>query len=241
MATLESNAVLNILKRYASSLRTLDLSHLACVNDALLLASLDLSFPRLRVLDLSFCTALTPAIIEPLRDLEMKSTGRVTVHVKNCWRLARPRPELTPVEALTEQLQALRANGPDTDEGIAKAFEFASPSNKQITGPVPRFISMIKHGYGMMLSALKAEIGPRLQHVSTPTDAWHLLVRFRLDNGRASVFVFILEKQDSEVDPSLVNCWMTAGVQGPIHAEGTSPYFEGHTIVAYDFQTHTAG
>ncbi len=234
--------MLEIIERYASSLRTLDLSHLDCVNDALL-GALDVSlrFPRLRVLDLSFCTALTRAITEQLRDLETRSTGRVTVHVKNCWRLARPRPELTPVEALTEQLQAFRANGPDSDEGIAKAFEFASPSNQQITGPLPRFISMMKHGYAMMLSALKAEIGPRLQHVSTPTDAWHLLVRFRLDDGRSSVFVFILEKQDSEVDPSLVNCWMTAGVQGPIHAEGTSHFFDEHTTVAYDIQTHTAG
>ena len=49
-----------------------------------------------------------------------------------------PDPALTPEQVVRIQLEALRNNDAG-DRGIAVAFRFASPGNRQNTGPLPRF------------------------------------------------------------------------------------------------------
>ena len=47
-----------------------------------------------------------------------------------------PRPELSPQQVVQYQVDALQQNDdPKSDAGIERAFRFASPSNKQVTGP----------------------------------------------------------------------------------------------------------
>ena len=54
-----------------------------------------------------------------------------------------PDPALSPGDVVRIQLEALRRND-EQDRGIAVAFRFASPANRTNTGPLSRFIAMIK-------------------------------------------------------------------------------------------------
>ena len=42
------------------------------------------------------------------------------------------------------------------DQGIANCFAFASPSNKDATGPIERFASMMRRGFPLMLESKHA-------------------------------------------------------------------------------------
>ena len=65
-----------------------------------------------------------------------------------------PHPSLSPKEVVTIIMKALQNNdAPDPDSGVKVTFNFASPANKRITGPLNRFIVMVKNGvYGSMIN-----------------------------------------------------------------------------------------
>lgn len=56
-----------------------------------------------------------------------------------------PSPDLSPREVVEIQLEALQHNDePGPNAGIARAWQFAHPANKAVTGPLPRFSRMIR-------------------------------------------------------------------------------------------------
>ena len=57
---------------------------------------------------------------------------------------AYPEPELKPNDVVRLQLLAMQQND-DSDFGIEVTFRFASPSNKIQTGPLKRFISLVRN------------------------------------------------------------------------------------------------
>jgi hypothetical protein len=58
--------------------------------------------------------------------------------------LPQPKPGLTPSQVVRIQLDALQRNDePKPESGTETAWNFASPGNKQSTGPLPRFIRMV--------------------------------------------------------------------------------------------------
>ena len=65
-----------------------------------------------------------------------------------------PAPDLTPRQVVKAQLAAMQRNDqPAPDAGIRTAFRFASPYNREMTGPVERFIEMVKQpGYDALLN-----------------------------------------------------------------------------------------
>ncbi|OLQ09075.1 hypothetical protein AK812_SmicGene7362 [Symbiodinium microadriaticum] len=69
------------------------------------------------------------------------------------WRAAHPEEGRSAMEVVELQLRALQENDMATSEGIAKTFEFASPSNQAATGPVERFAEMIYLGYPILLNS----------------------------------------------------------------------------------------
>merc|ERR1711879_891835 len=69
------------------------------------------------------------------------------------WQNQEPGSELKALEVVELQLRALQENNPQTDDGIAKTFEFASPANQAATGPLPRFAAMIRGGYSQLLNS----------------------------------------------------------------------------------------
>ncbi|CAE8703918.1 unnamed protein product [Polarella glacialis] len=68
------------------------------------------------------------------------------------WKSTKPGPGFTVTEVVRLQLKALQEND-SSDNGVAKAFEFASPGNQRSTGPLPKFAAMIKGGYSALLNS----------------------------------------------------------------------------------------
>ncbi len=118
---------------------------------------------------------------------------------------ASPNSALTPEQVVRCQMEALSSNDA-SDKGIAIAFRFASPSNKEVTGPLPRFIHMIKHSpYSVMLDPRLIEYG----EVEVVGDKAQLPVSVLTTDYIAVAFRFYLSRQThADCD----GCWMTDGV-----------------------------
>jgi len=123
-------------------------------------------------------------------------------------KLPVPKPELSPKEVVRTVMEALQHNDqPWPDGGIETAFNFASPSNKAMTGPLERFIPLVKNPLYVSL------INPSSIEYGTPTE----------DNGRASLVVTVMGEAGEKIHYRFVlsrqnaapftDCWMTDGVQ----------------------------
>ena len=116
-----------------------------------------------------------------------------------------PDPELTPGEVVQIQVEALQ-NNDDTDTGIEITFRFASPSNKQATGPLFRFAQLVKNPvYRPMLNHKLAEYGPLKQSGDTATQRVTIVEQ----DGSATVYLFSLSRQN---EPPCQGCWLTDSV-----------------------------
>ena len=69
-------------------------------------------------------------------------------------------PMTSPEATVQIQLRALQNNDvPRRDSGIRKVWAFAHPENKRFTGPLMKFMAMIKGpGYGMLLDHRRHDI-----------------------------------------------------------------------------------
>ena len=115
-----------------------------------------------------------------------------------------PDATLSPGEVIRIQLEALRHND-EQDRGIAIAFRFASPANRANTGPLSRFIAMIKEGpYALMLEFHDAAYGP-VEMVSNRARQ-----RVTLTGARESMTYWFYLSRQSEAP--YLDCWMTDAV-----------------------------
>ena len=116
-----------------------------------------------------------------------------------------PNPELTPDQVVRIQVEALQNNDSE-DHGIEVTFRFASPANRQLTGPIGRFKRLVKNpAYRPMLNHKAAEFDPI--EISGDTATQRVTI---LDfGGKASVYLFTLSKQSG---PPCDGCWMTDSV-----------------------------
>ena len=119
--------------------------------------------------------------------------------------LPQPNVELSPEQVVKIQLEALQ-NNDETNEGIKIAFNFASPDNKRYTGPLNKFIRMVKNPlYRPMLNFKAAEYDPI--EISGDTAIQRVVL---IDaNGQANVYIFSLSKQ---TDGPCQGCWLTDSV-----------------------------
>ena len=64
-----------------------------------------------------------------------------------------PDPSLSPRDVVSIQIEALRNNdSPYENRGVEVTFNFASPANKSMTGPLDRFTAMVRNPtYGPMI------------------------------------------------------------------------------------------
>lgn len=117
-----------------------------------------------------------------------------------------PDPELSAINVVRIQLSALSNNDtPRPDAGIEITFRFASPDNRRQTGPLPRFIQLVKNPvYGPMVDHLAAEVGEPV----TSGDKQMVPVVLTARNGARAAYMFILGKQTEDCD----GCWMTEAV-----------------------------
>jgi len=115
-----------------------------------------------------------------------------------------PRPGLSPGEVIRIQLEALRHND-ERDRGIEVAFRFASPANRESTGPLSRFVRMIKQGpYALMLDFHEASYGT----VEVREDRARQRVTLTGPRARVSYW-FYLSRQSKA---PFADCWMTDAV-----------------------------
>lgn len=119
----------------------------------------------------------------------------------------RPNPHLTPEQVIKIQLDALQNNDlTQNNEGIRIAFRFASPWNQSSTGPIERFIHMVKNPmYCRMIGFEVAKLDP-IEIVGNRARQNVSLFK----NGRMiALYRFTLSKQ---VEKPFVDCWMTDNV-----------------------------
>jgi hypothetical protein len=121
-----------------------------------------------------------------------------------------PDPSIAPEEVVAIQMKALQFNdNPTPDFGIAQTWNFAHPRNRAMTGPLPRFASMLKApGYGSMLNHASHRI------VAVPGDDNRATfdVFMETSTGQVLLFNWAVELvEGGEFD----NCWMTVAVSMP--------------------------
>ena len=118
-----------------------------------------------------------------------------------------PSADLAPAEVIGTVLEALaHPDRPEPDAGIARVFRFASPKNRARTGPLARFIELVRNPVYAPLVGHQRAIRGALEREGD--NAWQR-VRVIAEDGSTAVFVFVLARQAS--DPC-AGCWMTDAV-----------------------------
>jgi hypothetical protein len=120
---------------------------------------------------------------------------------------SKPDPSLDPNDVVRIQLKSFQNNDiPEPDSGIRRAFEFASPENREFTGPVDAFIELLHDPrYRDLLNFQRVEYGP----VDSFEDTAVQPVMIVNEEGEPVVYMFALSRQ---TEPPYEDCWMTDGV-----------------------------
>ena len=118
---------------------------------------------------------------------------------------AYPEPELKPNDVVRLQLLAMQQND-DSDFGIEVTFRFASPSNKIQTGPLKRFIRLVRNpSYRPLLNHINATF----LELNIEEDFAVQDVIITTSNGERIGYRFRLSIEKGTLYPG---CWMTDSV-----------------------------
>ena len=122
-------------------------------------------------------------------------------------RRTTPDPSLTPTEVVEIQMDALRQNDdPFADCGIEVTFNFASPDNKRMTGPLERFKQMVKTPiYAPMLGHRRADY----ENLRIEGDLAEIDVIVQSADGQHIGYHFVLRRQRTA---PFAGSWMTDAV-----------------------------
>ena len=126
--------------------------------------------------------------------------------------LIKPTSDLKPFEVVKIQLLGLQKNDNKfIDSGIEQTWNFAHPSNKKNTGPLPKFKMMIKgNSYQMLIN--------HLSHNITKIGSSDKLAQFEviiLDKEKI-YHKFNWQVEKYTIEGPLKNCWLTTMVSNPI-------------------------
>ncbi len=121
--------------------------------------------------------------------------------------LTEPDPSLSPEDVVSIQIEALQQNDtPYEDRGIEVTFNFASPTNKRVTGPLERFKAMVHSPiYGPMINHRSAEY----VNVRVEGDLALVDVILQSQDGQYLGYRFRLSRQH---DNRYEGSWMTDAV-----------------------------
>ena len=122
--------------------------------------------------------------------------------------LPEPSPDLSPKEVVRLQVEALGSNDtPREDAGIEAAFNFASPANKRVTGPLARFRRLFETpAYGPMID----HEGATYSAPQVDGSVARMGVILTTGQGTRVGYLFRLSKQE---DAPHEDCWMTDAVR----------------------------
>ncbi len=118
-----------------------------------------------------------------------------------------PDPSLSPQDVVSIQIEALRNNDtPYENRGIEVTFNFASPANKRMTGPLVRFKMMVRNPiYGPMINHRSAEY----KNVRVEGNFAQIDVILNSKEGEYLGYRFILSRQHGN---QYEGSWMTDAV-----------------------------
>ena len=126
--------------------------------------------------------------------------------------LIKPSNKIDPSKVVSIQLEGLMNNDyPSKDHGIKQTWEFAHPSNKKYTGPLPRFINLIKsESYKMLIDHLDS----KTVEIFQSNNKYEFEVIILGSDKNYYKFHWIVEKYYNE--GPLQNCWLTISVSNPV-------------------------
>ena len=118
-----------------------------------------------------------------------------------------PHPSLSPQDVVSIQIEALQNNDiPYEDRGIEVTFNFASPANKRMTGPLERFKEMVRNPvYGPMINHRNA----KYENLVVEGEFARIDVILNSKEGEYLGYRFILSRQH---DNQFEGSWMTDAV-----------------------------
>jgi hypothetical protein len=123
-----------------------------------------------------------------------------------------PSAQLQPEDVIRIVVEALGKND-QNDSGIRTAWKFASPDNQRATGPIERFIPMVKSpAYAPLLNFKSVTYGPFQEQHGQAMRA----IRITQTDGKIYYFVFALSRQ---TNGPMKDCWLTDGVM-PLRPQG---------------------
>ena len=121
----------------------------------------------------------------------------------------KPNDKFSPLEVVDIQLASLQSNS-DDNKGIYQCWLFAHPENKKYTGPLGRFVAMIRSNpYDVLLGSLFFET----KLISKNQTEAKVEVFLDGKNKNRYKILWILSK--SNISKECTNCWMTTGVSQP--------------------------
>ncbi len=114
-----------------------------------------------------------------------------------------PDPSLSPYDVVLIQLEALQQNDrPVNDHGIEVAWNFASPSNKENTGPLERFSLMVQNeNFRPLLNNKAFEVR---SHYQEETDAEFFIM---IEDQQGVLYGFMVGLSLQKYPP-YEGCWM---------------------------------
>ena len=126
--------------------------------------------------------------------------------------LIKPNNKIHPSNVVDIQLKGLMNNdNPSKNYGIKQTWEFAHPANKKYTGPLPKFINLLRgENYKMLLNHLDNEI----IEVFKSTTRYGYEVTILAVDKKYYKFQWVVEKYYEE--GPLKDCWLTTSVSNPI-------------------------
>ena len=118
-----------------------------------------------------------------------------------------PDPSLSPQDVVSIQIEALQNNDtPYENRGIEVTFNFASPANKRMTGPLERFKAMVRgQVYGPMIDHRDA----RYENLMVEGEVAQIDVIINSRKGEYLGYRFVLSRQHGN---RYEGCWMTDAV-----------------------------
>jgi hypothetical protein len=118
-----------------------------------------------------------------------------------------PDPYLSPADVVKIQLDALQNNDlMPNNAGIRTAWNFASPANRAATGPLDRFIELVKNPPYMPIVGFE---WAELTQVLIRRGQAQLAARLFHPHFDEAIYAFILSIQEAA---PYYGCWMTDGV-----------------------------
>ena len=126
--------------------------------------------------------------------------------------LIKPNNGIEPYQVVKIQLRSLMNNDdPKENYGIEQTWEFAHPNNQKYTGPLEKFIIMLKgESYKMLLN----HIDHNIVEVKTTDSQAAYEVTILGEEKNYYKFRWMVEKYNS--DGPLKDCWLTTAVSQPV-------------------------